>query len=58
MTPLWLYLLGSNYAQDIPIPYTMIAGSLVTFVVPLVLGALFKYKWPKAAAKVHKWLAK
>ena len=59
MTALWLYVLGRQYTEkDIPIPYSMIAGSLVSFVVPLVLGALFKYKWPKAAAKAHKWMAK
>lgn len=59
MTSLWVFLLGSQYAEkDIKIPYHLIAASLAMFVIPLALGSWFKQKWPAKAEVVRQKLAK
>ena len=67
MTSLWAWLLGSSLVsgegsrdptKSIDIPYHMIATSLLSFVIPLGLGVLFKWKWPGKAARIHQLTAK
>ena len=48
------FLIRPMIGKDIPIPYTNIAMSLVSFTVPLLLGVAFKRKWPKKALVLSK----
>ncbi|XP_067944383.1 hepatic sodium/bile acid cotransporter-like [Watersipora subatra] len=61
MLPLWLYTLGSTIPADegvdkIQIPFLNILQSLACIVIPLAIGALMKYKLPRVALLIRKWL--
>eukprot|EP00095_Tigriopus_kingsejongensis_P012735 snap_masked-scaffold43_size480169-processed-gene-3.6 protein:Tk12735 transcript:snap_masked-scaffold43_size480169-processed-gene-3.6-mRNA-1 annotation:"hypothetical protein DAPPUDRAFT_248773" len=59
MTSMWLFLLGAQYtAKDIQMPYHMIAISLFSFIIPVGLGCLVKYKYGEKALKVKNYAAK
>ncbi|XP_067944820.1 hepatic sodium/bile acid cotransporter-like [Watersipora subatra] len=59
--PMWLYTLGSTIPADegvdkIKIPFLNILQSLAFIVIPLAIGALMKYKLPRVALIIKKWL--
>ncbi|XP_067944392.1 ileal sodium/bile acid cotransporter-like [Watersipora subatra] len=61
MLPLWLYTLGETIPADegvekVQIPFLNILQSLAFIVVPLGIGALMKYKLPRVALAIKKWL--
>ncbi|XP_067944257.1 hepatic sodium/bile acid cotransporter-like isoform X2 [Watersipora subatra] len=61
MLPLWLYTLGTTIPGDegleeIKIPFFNILQSLAVIVVPLGIGALMKYKLPRVALVIKRWL--
>lgn len=56
MMPLWLFTLGRIYLTKITIPYTNIIISIVSLVVPGGIGILLKYKVPKVAKKISKFI--
>lgn len=54
-TTMWIYLLGSPMVgKTVEIPYLQLITSLASFVIPLIIGVLIKYKFPKAAEKIGK----
>ena len=67
MTSFWAWLLGSHLitaegsrdpSKNIQIPYHMIAISLISFVIPLGIGVLVRYKFPAKAKRIHDIAAK
>ncbi len=60
MTSFWVWMLGTQFAgdRDIKIPYPMIALSLAAFIVPLLMGAYYKYRNREHANKIHAKYAK
>ncbi|XP_067943869.1 hepatic sodium/bile acid cotransporter-like isoform X2 [Watersipora subatra] len=61
MLPLWLFTLGTTIPADdgiekIKLPFVNILQSLVVMIVPLAIGVLIKYKLPKVARFIMKWL--
>ena len=60
MTSLWAYVLGNPLLSHgvIKVPYHMIAISLASFAIPIGLGVLWKYKWPKRAERVGQLAAR
>jgi sodium/bile acid cotransporter 3/5 len=54
MTSFWVWMLGSQFAGDkhLKIPYHMIAFSLAAFIVPLVAGTWFKYRYREFATRM------
>lgn len=61
MMPLWIYMLSSHFLQDyhpeanITIPYWKIVSSLLTMVIPLIIGVMlarWKPHWQEKAKKV------
>lgn len=59
MMPLWIYTLGRTYLSDdfkIVIPYTNLLQVIATMIVPLLIGIAIKWKSPKAAVTIIKFL--
>ncbi|XP_067944149.1 hepatic sodium/bile acid cotransporter-like [Watersipora subatra] len=61
MLPLWLYTLGATIPADegvekVQIPFLNILQSLALIVVPLAVGVLIKYKLPRVALAIKRWL--
>ena len=67
MTTFWAWFLGSNLVGDnatrdptksIHIPYRELMLSLLGFAIPLLLGAIFRYKWESLGTRIHTFAAK
>ncbi|XP_067944282.1 ileal sodium/bile acid cotransporter-like [Watersipora subatra] len=61
MLPLWIYTLGRTIPADegvdkVKLPFLNILQSLSFMVIPLAIGSLIKYKFPRAAAKIRRGL--
>lgn len=57
MLPLWMYTLGQTLIPDnVEIPFANIFYSLISLVVPCVIGILIKRYTPKAAKIIRKFI--
>ena len=57
MMPMWMYLLGRLFVDParLSIPYVIIVRSLLTIIVPLLVGLLIKRFAPKLAKLIARF---
>ncbi|XP_013416873.1 ileal sodium/bile acid cotransporter-like [Lingula anatina] len=57
LMPLWLFTLGQVFATDVTVPYVNIITSLISLVVPGIIGVLIGRFLPKVAKVIRKCVA-